>query len=37
VLKVQSTVADADHRLVQALMNLASAQADFDRAIGNDR
>jgi outer membrane protein TolC len=37
VLKVQSTLADADHRLVQALMNLASAQADFDRATGNER
>ncbi|HMF93453.1 MAG TPA: TolC family protein [Vicinamibacterales bacterium] len=37
VLKVQSTLADADHHLVQALMNLASAQADFDRAVGNDR
>jgi outer membrane protein TolC len=37
VLKVQSTVADADHRLVQALMNLASAHADFEKAIGSDR
>jgi outer membrane protein len=37
VLKVQSTLADADDRLVQALMNLASAQADFARAIGNER
>jgi len=37
VLKVQSTLADADHRLVQALMNLASAQADFDKAMGNER
>src|SRR5262245_41786479 len=37
VLKVQSTVADADHRLVQALMNLASAQADFDKAMGGER
>jgi hypothetical protein len=34
---VQSTVADADHRLVQALMNLASAHADFEKAIGSDR
>jgi outer membrane protein len=37
VLNVQSTVADADHRLVQALMNLASAHADFEKAIGSDR
>jgi len=37
VLKVQSTLAEADHRLVQALMNLASAQADFDKAVGNER
>jgi len=37
VLKVQSTLADADHRLVQALMNLASAQADFDKAVGSER
>ena len=37
VLKVQSTVADADHLLVQALMNLASAQADFDKAIGREQ
>jgi len=37
VLKVQATLAEADHRLVQALMNLASAQADFDKAIGNER
>jgi outer membrane protein len=37
VLKVQSTLADADHRLVQALMDLALAQADFDKAIGNER
>jgi len=37
VLRVQSTLADADHRLVQALMNLASAQADFDKAVGTER
>ena len=37
VLKVQTSLADADHRLVLALMNLASAQADFDKATGNER
>ena len=37
VLKVQSTLADADHRVVEALMNLSSAQADFDKAIGSER
>jgi outer membrane protein TolC len=37
VLKVQSTLAEADHRLVQALMDLASEQADFDKAVGIER
>src|SRR5215510_771188 len=37
VLRVQSTLADADHRLVQALMNLAAAQADFEKALGNEQ
>lgn len=37
LLKVQSALADADHRVVQALMNVAGAQADFEKAIGNDR
>jgi outer membrane protein TolC len=34
VLKVQSTVAEANHRYMQALMDLATAQADFEKAIG---
>jgi outer membrane protein len=37
VLKVQASLADADHRFIQALLNLATAQADFEQAIGNDR
>jgi outer membrane protein len=37
VVKVQSTLTDADHRYTQALMNLAKAQADFARALGRDR
>jgi outer membrane protein TolC len=37
VLKTQSMLADADHRLVQALLNLATVQSDFDKAIGSDR
>jgi outer membrane protein TolC len=37
VAKVQSSLADADHRYTQALMNLATAQADFEKAIGRDR
>jgi outer membrane protein len=37
VVKVQSSLSDADHRFTQALMNLASAQADFERAIGRDQ
>lgn len=37
VLKVQSSVADADHRFTQALLNLATAQADFDKALGVDQ
>jgi outer membrane protein TolC len=37
VLKVRSTLADADRRMVQALMNLAATQADFDKAIGSER
>ena len=34
VLKVQSAVAEANHRYMQALMDLATAQADFEKAIG---
>lgn len=37
VLKVQSSVADADNRFTQALLNLATAQADFDKALGVDQ
>jgi outer membrane protein TolC len=37
VLKTQSMLVDADQHLVQALLNLATARSDFDKAIGNDR
>jgi outer membrane protein len=37
VVKVQSSLADADHRYREALMNLATAQADFEQALGRDR
>ena len=37
VLKVQSSLADADHRLTQALLDLATAQADFEKAMGVDQ
>src|SRR5262245_52445437 len=37
VVKVQSGLADANHRYTQALMDLATAQADFEKAIGRDR
>jgi len=37
VVKVQSSLADANHRYTQALMDLATAQADFEKAIGRDR
>ena len=37
VVRIQSTLADADHRYTQALMNLATAQADFEQAVGSDR
>jgi hypothetical protein len=37
VVKVQSSLVDADHRMTQALMNLSTAQADFEKAIGRDR
>jgi outer membrane protein TolC len=35
-LKVQSSVAEADHRYIQALLDLATARADFQKAIGED-
>jgi outer membrane protein len=37
MVKAQAGVADADHHYTQALMNLATAQADFEKAIGRDR
>jgi outer membrane protein len=37
VAKAQSGLADADHHYTQALMNLATAQADFEKALGRDR
>jgi outer membrane protein TolC len=37
VVKVQSSLAEADHHYTQALMNLATAQADFEKALGRDR
>lgn len=37
VLKIQSSVADANHRYTEALTNLATAQADFERALGGDQ
>jgi outer membrane protein len=37
VVKAQSGLADAEHHYTQALMNLATAQADFEKALGRDR
>jgi outer membrane protein TolC len=37
VVKVQSGLADADHHYTQALTDLATAQADFEKALGRDR
>ena len=37
VLKVQSGLAEADHRITQALLNLAAAQTDFNKAIREDQ
>ena len=34
VLKAQSGVAEADNRFTQALLSLATAQADFEKALG---
>jgi len=36
VIKTQSGVAEANHRYTQALMDLANAQADFEKALGRD-
>jgi outer membrane protein len=37
VLKIQSSVAEANHRYTEALTNLATAQADFERVLGGDQ
>jgi outer membrane protein len=37
VLKVRSSLAEADHRFTQALLNLAATQADFKKAVGEDQ
>lgn len=36
VLKAQSGLAESDHRLTQALLDLATAQADFEKALGEE-
>jgi outer membrane protein len=36
VVKTQSSVTEANHRYTQALMDLANAQADFEKALGRD-
>jgi outer membrane protein TolC len=37
VLKAQSGLAEADNRFTQALLNLATSQADFEKALGVDQ
>ena len=37
VLKAQSGLTEADNRFTQALLNLATAQADFEKALGVDQ
>ena len=37
VARLQSSLAEANHRYTQALMDLATAQADFEKAMGRDR
>jgi outer membrane protein TolC len=37
VAKIQASLADANHRYTQALMELATAQADFEKAMGRDQ
>jgi len=37
VVRIQSTLAEADHRFTQALLHLGTAQADFETALGRDR
>ena len=36
LLKAQSNLADADHQATRALLDLATAQADLEKAIGED-
>ena len=36
VVKTESTLAEANHQHIQALMDLATAQADFEKAVGRD-
>src|SRR5262245_25149499 len=36
VVKTESSLADANHQYTQALMDLATAQADFEKAVGRD-
>jgi outer membrane protein TolC len=35
--RIQASLAEANHRYTQALMDLATAQADFERALGRDQ
>jgi outer membrane protein TolC len=37
VLKAQSGLAEADNRFTQALLDLATAQANFEKALGEDQ
>src|SRR4029450_2774325 len=37
VARLQSNLAEANHRYTQALMVLATAQADFEKAMGRDQ
>jgi outer membrane protein TolC len=37
VLKVQSSLAEANHRYTQALLNLATTQGNFKKALGEDQ
>lgn len=36
LLKAESSLADADHRVTRALLDLATAQADLEKAIGEE-
>jgi outer membrane protein TolC len=36
VVKTESTLAEANHQHIQALMDLATAQADFEKSLGRD-